>query len=143
MVACSTNINDSIEVSSLTRRSQYSTNATFKGCNLLGYSIIGRISQTSIEITAILQVKQTCHLLTGLISKSCTLINGQLLRFTFLRLPATMNTYRFKISFHIIISFIIFILECDCKVITKPFTIKIYCRIQKNMLSLPHISDKQ
>ncbi len=50
MVACSTNINDSIEVSSLTRRSQYGTNATFKGCNLLGYSIIGRVCQTSIEI---------------------------------------------------------------------------------------------
>ena len=54
-----------------------------------------------------------------------------------------MNTYSFKISFHIFICFIIFIFEYDCKVTTKQFTIKIYFKNKKNILPLPNIFNKQ
>ena len=72
-----TNINDSIEVSSLTRRSQCSTNATFKGCNLLGYSIMVGLMPNEYRNNRY-PPSQTNDAICSLVSylKVLTLING-------------------------------------------------------------------
>ena len=75
MVASLTDIEDSVEVSCLTRACENCTNTAFEGCNLLCHSIVGWVCQTSVEITAVLEVEQTSHLVAGVILECCALIN--------------------------------------------------------------------
>ena len=91
VIASLADIEDSIEVGSLTAGGQHSAHTTFQCCNLLGYSIVGGIGQTGIEVTAVLQVEQTGHLLAGIVFECCTLIDGQLLRFALCRLPSAVD----------------------------------------------------
>lgn len=77
MVTCLANIEDSVEVGSLTAGSQHGGHTTFEGGNLSGHSVIRRVLQAGIEITAVFQIEKTCHLLAGIVFESCTLIDGQ------------------------------------------------------------------
>ena len=67
VVACLTDIEHSIEIGCLTRTGEHSPYSTLEGADFLGYGIIGRISKTGIEISFILQVEETRHLVAGLI----------------------------------------------------------------------------
>lgn len=57
MVACLADVEYSIEVGSLTATCQYSSHTAFELCYFLGYSIIGGILESGIEISFFLQVK--------------------------------------------------------------------------------------
>lgn len=61
MVTCLANIEDSVEVGSLTAGSQHGGHTTFEGGNLSGHSVIRRVLQAGIEITAVFQIEKTCH----------------------------------------------------------------------------------
>ena len=71
VVASLTDIEHCIEVGSLTRRSEHTAHATLKGIDFLGYSIVGRIGKTGIEIAVVLKVEQTSHLFAGVVFECC------------------------------------------------------------------------
>ena len=91
MVTCLADVENSIEISSLTTGGQYGTNAAFEGCNLGGNSVIGRVLQTCVEIAFFLQVEEVCHFFRVVILESCTLNDGKHARITILRLPSCLN----------------------------------------------------
>ena len=75
MVASLTDIEDGIEISSLTATGEHSPHATLEGSNLTSHRIIGRILQTSIEIALFLQVEKVGHLFRVVILERGTLID--------------------------------------------------------------------
>ena len=62
MVACLTDIEDRIEVGSLSAGGQHSPYSTLERGNLRSHSVVGRILQTGIEIALLLQVEELRHL---------------------------------------------------------------------------------
>ena len=92
VVACLADVEDRIEVGSLSRRSKHSAYTTFQRSNLGCYGIVGRVLQASIEITGVFEVEQTSHLFAGIIFESGTLINREHTRLALGRLPSTLNT---------------------------------------------------
>ena len=83
MVPSLTNVEAREEVSSLPRTSQHTCHATFHGCYLRSGSVIGRVLQSSVEISTLFQVEEFTHLLARFILKSCTLYDRHLSWFTF------------------------------------------------------------
>ena len=62
VVTCLTDIEDSVEVGCLTRTGQHSPYSTLQSAYFLRYLVIGGVSQTGVEISRVLQVKETRHL---------------------------------------------------------------------------------
>ena len=91
MVTCLADVENSIEISSLTTGGQHGTNAAFEGCNLGGNSVIGGVLQTRVEIAFLFQVEEVSHLLCVVILESGTLDDGKHARITILRLPSCLN----------------------------------------------------
>ena len=100
VVASLTDIEDGIEVCSLSAARQHSSDTTFQGSNLLCNSVVRGICKTSIEVSGVLEVEQTSHLVACLIAESCALINGKLLRFAFLGLPSAVDADGFEVFLH-------------------------------------------
>ena len=75
MIASLTDIEDGIEISSLTATGEHSPYSTLEGSNLASHRIIGRILQTGIEIALFLQVEEVGHLFRVVILERSTLIN--------------------------------------------------------------------
>ena len=98
MVTCLANIEDSVEVGSLTAGSQHGGHTTFEGGNLSGHSVIRRVLQAGIEITAVFQIEKTCHLLAGIVFESCTLIDGQYAWFALFRRPPCLYAQGFGLE---------------------------------------------
>ena len=92
VVACLTHIEYRIEIGCLSRRSEHCCDTAFKSGYLSGNSIIGRILQTGVEISTVLKVEKTSHLITVIIFKCCALINRQHARFAFLWGPTLLHT---------------------------------------------------
>ncbi len=111
MVTCLADIEDSVEVGSLTAGSQHGGHTTFKGGNLGCNGVIRRVLQAGIEVTAVFQIEKTCHLLAGVVFESCTLINGQHAWFALFRRPACLYTQGFGLELfcHNDIGFYVFI----------------------------------
>src|SRR5699024_8305158 len=57
--------------------------------------VIGRILKSRIKISAVLQIEQSSHLLTGVIFECSTLINRKNSWFSFFRRPAGLNAFCF------------------------------------------------
>ena len=68
MVASLTDVEDGVEVSSLSAAGQHSPNSAFQGSNLLSDSIVRGVSKAGIEITAVLEVKESRHLVACLVA---------------------------------------------------------------------------
>ena len=98
MVTCLTDVENSIEISSLTTGGQHGTNTAFEGCNLGGNSVIGRVLQTCVEIAFLFQVEEVSHLLCVVILESGTLDDRQYTRIAVLRLPSCL--YAERSGFH-------------------------------------------
>ena len=92
MVASFADIENCIEVGSLTATCQHSTHATFKLCYFLRYSIIGRVLKTGIEISFFLKIEEHSHLFRIVILKCCTLNDRHFNRLTILWLIASLYT---------------------------------------------------
>ena len=91
VVTSLTDIEEGIEICSLTTGGQYGSDTAFEGCNLGGNSVIGRVLQTCVEIAFFLQVEEVCHFFCVVILESCTLNDGKHARITILRLPSCLN----------------------------------------------------
>ena len=100
VVASLTDIEDGIEVCSLSAARQHSSDTTFQGSNLLCNSVVRGIRKTSIEVSAVFEVEQTSHLVACLVTERSTLINGELLRFAFLGLPSAVDADGFEVFLH-------------------------------------------
>ena len=94
MVAGFADVEECIEVGSLTARCQHSAYASFQGGNLLGHRIVGGILQTGVEIAFFLEVKQLCHLVRVVVLKRGRLDDRQLYRFSVLGLVACLYAER-------------------------------------------------
>ena len=92
VIASLTDVEDCIEVSCLTATGQYATHTTFQRIDLGCHCIVRWVGQTGIEIARILQIEQTCHLLTRFVLECCTLINRQDTWLTLLRRPSCLYT---------------------------------------------------
>ena len=95
MIACLANVEYGIKIGCLPAGSQHSSYTSFECSNLGSYGIVGRVLQAGVEITTILKIKQTGHLLTGFIFESSTLIDGQHTRLPFFRSPSCLYTQGF------------------------------------------------
>jgi hypothetical protein len=103
-----TDIENSIEIGSLTRRSEHATHSTFKRSDFRSHSIVRWVLQTSIEIALILEVEQTSHCLARLIFESSTLDDRKYATFPILWRPASLHAKRLKILFHVVSILLVF-----------------------------------
>ena len=94
MVASLTDIEDGVEVGGLTRGGQHGAYATFKGCNLRGHRVVGRVGQTCVEVAFLLQVEEVGHFFCVVILERGALDDGEHARFTILGLPACLYAER-------------------------------------------------
>ena len=92
VVASATDIEDGVEVGSLSAGGKHCSNTAFQCCNLLGNSIIGGVLQTGVEVALFLQVEEVGHLLRVVVFECGTLINGQHACLTVLGFPTCLYT---------------------------------------------------
>ena len=94
MVASLADVEHGVEVGSLTRGGQYGAYTAFEGCNLGGYSIVGGVLQTGVEVAFLLQVEEVGHLLGIVILERGALVDGEHTRLAILGLPACLYAER-------------------------------------------------
>ena len=99
MVARLADVEDGEEVGVLAAGKQLGPYAAFQSGEFGGHGVHGRIGQTGIEIARVFQVKQTAHLLAGLILESCTLNNRDLSRLPLAGLVAGLHAQGANIDF--------------------------------------------
>ena len=90
VVASLTDVEDGIEVGSLTRRCKHGSDTTLEGSNLLSHRVVGGVGQTGIEVSFLLQIEEVGHLLRVVILERGALVDGEHARFTILGLPACL-----------------------------------------------------
>ena len=96
MVASLTDIEYGIEIGCLSGGSQHGAYAAFQcgdlGCN----SIVCRVLQAGVEISAFFEVEKSGHLFAGVILECRALIDGQDARFSLFGLPAALYAECFR-----------------------------------------------
>jgi len=98
MISGLANIENGIKVGCLTTGSQHGGYTTFESGNLGGNSVICRILQSCIKVTAIFQIEKAGHLFAGIIFESCTLIDGQYAWFALFRRPPCLYAQGFGLE---------------------------------------------
>ena len=93
MVTTFADVENSIEIGSLSRRSKHGSYTAFKSCDFFSYKIICGVLKSGIEITGSFKIKKLTHLLTCVILESSTLVNGYLSGFTLLGGISRLNTF--------------------------------------------------
>ena len=103
MVAGRAEVEDSIEIGSLSGGGEYSCDATFEFCYLCSYCIIGGVGKACIEIAALLKVEESGHLFGCGIFESSALYDGEHPWLTVFRFPTSLHANRagIQIIFHI------------------------------------------
>ena len=91
MVTTLAYIENSIEVSSLSRGGKHCSNTAFKCSDLLCNKVIGGVLKSGIEISGSFKIKELAHLFTCVILKGSTLVNGNLSGFALLRRISRLN----------------------------------------------------
>ena len=94
MVAGLANVEDGVEVGSLSAGRKHASHASFQCCYLGSHGIVGRILQACIEVTLFLQVEKLGHLVGIVVFEGCALYDGQLDRLTVFGLIACMHAER-------------------------------------------------
>ena len=82
MIACFTDVEDCIEIGSLSGRGKNSGNTALQVGNLCCYGIVGWILKTSIEITLCFQIEKLSHFISSIVFVCCTLIDWERAWFT-------------------------------------------------------------
>ncbi len=100
VAACLTDIEDCIEIGCLTAGGQHTAYTAFQGGYLLCNGVVGGVCQSCIEVSAVLQVEQACHLVACLVAECGTLIDGELLRLAFFCFPTAVYADGFQVLFH-------------------------------------------
>ena len=100
MITCFADIEDCIEVGSLSGRGKDSGNTTLQICNFCCYSIICGVLQTGIEVSFCLKIEELSHFISSIIFISGTLINRECAWFTLRRSVTGMETFSldFKVT---------------------------------------------
>ena len=91
VVAGFADVEDCVEVCGLTGAGEHGGDTAFESCDLGSYSVVGRVLQTGVEVTASLQVEQVRHVVGGFVLESGALVDGKDARFTVFRLPAALD----------------------------------------------------
>ena len=104
MIAGLTNIKNCVERCCLPAAGKHAAHAAFQRRHFASHRVIRRICQSRIEVSLVLQVKKTRHLVAGLISERRTLINGQLLRLALAWFPSSVNADCLQILLHLLVS---------------------------------------
>ena len=97
MIAGLADVEYGIEIGCLSGRCQHGAYATFQNGDLGCDSIVCRVLQAGIEISALFQVEEFGHLFTGVILECRALIDGQDARFSLFRLPASLHAEGFQL----------------------------------------------
>ena len=107
MVARLADVEQRIEVGSLSARCQHGSHAAFECRNLLGYGVVGRVLQPCIEVSFLLQVEEVCHLFGVVILESRALDDRQHARVAVLRCPSCLYAKGVSLEFlfHIVLCF--------------------------------------
>ncbi len=103
MVAGFADIENGIEVCSLTGTREHRRHTTFESGNLVSDGIVGWVLQTGVEVAGSLQVEQVGHIVGGFILERGALIDGENARFAVLRLPAALNAKSFDFRHFVIL----------------------------------------
>ena len=90
MVAGLTDVEDGIEIGSLSAAGEHCAHTALERGNLAGHGIVGGVLQTGIEIAFLLQVEEHGHLLRIIIFERRTLNNGQHAGVAVLGLPSCL-----------------------------------------------------
>ena len=104
MVSIFTDIEDGIIVGCLPGRGQHRRCAAFELTDFLCHKVIRRILQPGIEISAVLQIKEPAHLVACIVFECRALINRQHPGFSFLWLPAGLDTFCLYLIFAHLVS---------------------------------------
>ena len=78
MVSGGADVKAGEKVRRLARGSQHSGHTTLQGSYLGRDHVVGGILQSGVEITAVLKVEKTTHLVRSLVFESCALHDGNL-----------------------------------------------------------------
>ena len=97
MVTCLANVEQGIEVGCLSGSRQHRAYAPFQSGDLGCDSIVCRVLQAGVEISAFFEVEEFGHLFAGVILECRTLIDGQDARFSLFRLPASLHAEGFRL----------------------------------------------
>ena len=92
MVAGFADIEHGVEVGSLSAGGEHGSDTAFKSSYLGSNGIVRRVLQAGVEITAVFEVEQTCHLFAGFIFKSGALVDREYTRLSLFRCPAGLHT---------------------------------------------------
>ena len=69
MVASLTDIEDGIEIGSLTAGGKHGPYSTLEGGNLCSHSIVGGVLQAGVKVTFLLEIEQLSHLVGVIVLK--------------------------------------------------------------------------
>ena len=100
MVASLTDIEDSIEIGSLSAACQYRSYSALKRCNLLCHRIVGGIGEARVEIALVLEVEKAGHLLARVVFECCALVDRQLLWLALAWFPSAVNADGLDVFLH-------------------------------------------
>ena len=92
MVAGFADVEHGIEAGGLSAGGEHGGDSAFELGYLGGYGVVGGVLQTSVEITAVLEVEQTRHLFAVVIFEGGALVDGEHAGLALLGLPSGLHT---------------------------------------------------
>lgn len=108
VVAGFANVENGVEVCSLTGTREHSSHTTFESGDLVGDGVVRRVLQTGVEVAGCLQVEQVGHVIGRFVLERGALVDGENARFAIFRLPTALNAKSFDFG-HFLESFIKFL----------------------------------
>ena len=102
MVSAAADIEQRVEVGSLSAAGQHARRAALHLRNFRCHMVIGGILKPGVEISACLQVKKLSHILAGIVFERSALNNGNLAGFPVTRRVAAL--YAYTVNLHIVSS---------------------------------------
>ena len=107
VVASLADVEQSIEVGSLSAGREHSAHTPFESSNLAGHSIVGGILQAGVEIAFFLQIEEVGHLLGVIILERGALIDGEHACLSVFRFPASLHAKRggFQFFLHVLFTY--------------------------------------
>ena len=91
MIARAGNVEHGEEVRRLARGGEHGRRAPFQRSDLGRHRVVGGVGQTRIEVTGLLQIEQTAHVLGGVVLPGGVLVNRHLARLAVAGPPAALH----------------------------------------------------
>ena len=98
VVAGFANVENGVEVRSLTGAREHGCDTAFESGDLVGDGVVSRVLQTGVEVAGSLQVEQVGHVVGRFVLERGALVDGENARFAVFRLPTALNAKSFDLG---------------------------------------------